>query len=62
MNLFKPEAIAIGGSFSYYKNIFLEKLENELKENNKEFRDNLPKILLAYYKNDAGIIGATNIA
>lgn len=61
INLFEPEAIAIGGSFSYYKDIFLEKLEDKLQENHIAFRDNLPKILIATYKNDAGIIGATNI-
>lgn len=61
ITLFEPEVIVIGGSFSYYKDIFLEKLENKLQENHKAFRDNLPKILIAHHKNDAGIIGAANI-
>lgn len=61
INLFEPEAISIGGSFSYYKDIFLKRLENKLQDNHKTFRDNLPKILIAHYKNDAGIIGAANI-
>lgn len=60
MNLFEPEVISIGGSFAYYEDIFLEKIEKKLKENQIKFGDNLPKILIATYKNDAGIIGATN--
>ncbi len=61
INLFEPEAIAIGGSFAYYNDIFLEKLEKKLKENQIAFGDNYPKLLIATYKNDAGIIGAANI-
>ena len=58
INIFNPEAISIGGSFSYYKDIFLEKLEKKIKKNNEKSN---PEILIATYKNDAGIIGAANI-
>ena len=61
INLFEPESISIGGSFAYYENIFLEELEKKLRRNQIAFGDNCPKILIATYKNDAGIIGATNI-
>lgn len=61
IKLFEPEAISIGGSFAYYENIFLEVLEKKLKENQMVSGDNCPKILIATYKNDAGIIGAANI-
>lgn len=61
VKLFEPEAISIGGSFAYYENIFLEALEKKLKENQMLSGDNCPKILIATYKNDAGIIGAANI-
>lgn len=61
INLFKPEAISIGGSFAYYEDIFLEKLKEKLKRNHIEFNDTYPEILLATAKNDAGIIGATMI-
>lgn len=57
INIFEPEAISIGGSFSYY-DMFLEKLEKKIKENNEKSET---KILIAKYRNDAGIIGAANI-
>ncbi len=60
-NLFEPDAIAIGGSFAHYKDIFLEKLRKKLEENKQKFHDSCPEILLAYAKNDAGIIGASII-
>ncbi len=61
IKLFEPEAISIGGSFAYYENIFLEALEEKLKQNQMVSGDNCPKLLIATYKNDAGIIGAANI-
>ena len=56
INIFEPDAICIGGSFVYYERIFMKKLENNLKSK-FENRD-IPKILLAKYGNDAGIVGA----
>lgn len=57
IRILEPDAICIGGSFVYYKSIFMDKLENKLKENFKNRE--IPKILLAKYGNDAGIIGAS---
>lgn len=61
INIFEPEAISIGGSFVYYKDIFLDKLRQELKKNRLLFNDSVPEIVLATMKNDAGIIGASRI-
>ena len=59
INIFEPEAISIGGSFVFYKEILLEKLEKELATKKELYnKEEIPKILLADLKNDAGIIGA----
>ncbi len=59
IRIFEPDAICIGGSFVYYQEIFMSKLKNKLES---YFIDRkIPKILLAKYANDAGIIGATII-
>ena len=60
INIFEPEAICIGGSFVFFKEILLEKLKNKLKEENATFNhEKLPEIKCAELLNDAGIIGAT---
>lgn len=60
INIFEPEAICIGGSFVYYKEILLEKLKSKLKEKNATFNnETIPYIVCAKLQNDAGIIGAT---
>ena len=60
INIFEPEAISIGGSFAHYKEILLEKLENKLLEKTELYnKDDIPKIVIAELKNDAGIIGAS---
>lgn len=60
ISIFEPEIISIGGSFTHYKKILLNKLINELKNTNSIFvKDKVPKIVTATLKNDAGIIGAT---
>lgn len=58
INIFEPEAICFGGSFSYYGDIFLPRLQENLKKYifNKDLRCNL---LCTKFKNDAGIIGAS---
>lgn len=61
INIFAPEAISIGGSFIYYKNIFMDNLKNELKNSNLLFNSVIPDILIANTGNDAGIIGASCI-
>lgn len=57
INIFEPDAICIGGSFTLYAPIFMEKLKQKLKEN-FEGRE-VPEILTAKFENDAGIIGAS---
>ncbi len=59
IDIFNPEAICLGGSFVFFRDIFYEKLVVEM--NNRKYvfdKNNIPKILLAELKNDAGIIGA----
>lgn len=62
VRMFKPEVICIGGSFTHYEDILLDKLKKELEKEVALFNSNdLPQILMATLKNDAGIIGATII-
>ena len=61
IDIFEPEIVVLGGSFSYYENtpvyeMLLKKIENQ----NSRFNDfDMPKIALAMLRNDAGMIGAT---
>ena len=57
INIFEPDAICIGGSFTYYADIFLDRLKENLRNQFKERE--IPKILIAKYENDAGIIGSS---
>lgn len=61
IDIFEPQAICFGGSFSYYENNpVLEKLVNKINEPDTTFTiSKKPDIVLAKYKNEAGIIGAT---
>ena len=62
VNIFEPDVICIGGSFSEYGNIFFEPLKETLLQGNLLFnRRNEIIIKYAKLKNDAGIIGATLI-
>ena len=58
IKIFEPEAICFGGSFSYYSDIFLPRLQEKLKQYvfNKDAEY---KLLCAKLQNDAGIIGAS---
>lgn len=60
INIFDPQAISFGGSFSYYCDIFLPIL-NEKIEKLKFNKDTKVDLITAKLKNDAGIIGATEI-
>lgn len=62
VNIFEPEIICIGGSFSEYEEILYEPLKRKLLDGNLLFnkRDDII-IKHAQLKNDAGIIGATLI-
>lgn len=59
INIFEPEIIAIGGSFVYFEDIFLERLKQKVREENEK-RAGREKVLIktAVLGNDAGIIGA----
>ena len=58
INIFEPEAIALGGSFTFYEDTLLKKLKDKLNEEKLFNENNMPKIVLAKLKNDAGIVGA----
>lgn len=62
INIFEPEIIVIGGSFTYYQSILLEPLKEKILKDNLLFnkRENL-NIVAAKLFNDAGIIGAGNL-
>lgn len=57
INIFESDCICIGGSFSYYAPIFMERLKEKVQEKFKNRE--IPDILVAKFKNDAGIIGAS---
>ena len=61
IDIFEPQAVCFGGSFSYYEgNPVLFKLYEKLNEENSTFNKKpLPDFVIAKYKNNAGIIGAT---
>ena len=55
-----PEAIGFGGSFSYYQDLFLDKIEEKFKTQKLLADDkSVPVFTFGNLKNDAGIIGAT---
>lgn len=61
IDIFEPEIVVLGGSFSYYEgNPVYDRLLEKIQEKNSRFNSMaIPKIELAKLKNDAGIIGAT---
>ena len=58
INIFEPEIISIGGSFAYYEKTLLKKLSSRMEKEEIFNKNNMPKIVHAKLKNDAGIIGA----
>ena len=60
IDIFEPEAICFGGSFSHYEDTeIFDKLRKKLNKKNATFTiSNRPDIVIAKYKNDAGIIGS----
>ena len=55
-----PEAVGFGGSFSYYQDLFLDKIEEKFKTQKLLADDkSIPIFTFGKLKNDAGIIGAT---
>lgn len=61
IDIFEPEVICFGGSFSYYENHpVLNKLIEDINRPNMTFNEGIkPKVVTAFFKNNAGIIGAT---
>ena len=61
IDIFEPEVVCLGGSFAYYEgNPILDRLLCKINEPSSTFNHTeKPKIVLAKFKNDAGIIGAT---
>ena len=58
-NILEPEAISIGGGFVHYKDILWKKLNNKFENTNLLFnKETRPKLKIAIFGNDAGIIGA----
>lgn len=58
INIFEPETISIGGSFAHHEKTLLKKLKIKLEEEEIFNKNDIPKIVLAKLKNDAGIIGS----
>lgn len=59
-NMLKPQAICLGGGFTYYKDLLFDKFVEEFSKGdflNKTY--STPKIVIAEFNNDAGIIGAS---
>ena len=61
IDIFEPEVICFGGSFSYYEgHPVLEEFKQRIQKPGVTFNNgNAPKIVTAILKNNAGIIGAT---
>ena len=59
IEIFEPEVIGIGGSFIYFEDVFLKKLQNKIDEVNAK-KTSREKIIIktAILGNDAGMIGA----
>jgi glucokinase len=61
IDIFEPQAICLGGSFAYYEgNPILDRLIAKIHEDDTTFTTSKkPDIVIAKYKNDSGMIGAT---
>ena len=61
IDIFEPEIICLGGSFAYYENTLYKSLVDEVEKRKYVFNKQspLPKIVLAKFKNDSGVVGAT---
>lgn len=62
-NIFRPEAIVIGGGISNQGDYLLNKVKEYCQERNYGYKETpVPKMLIAKLKNDAGVIGAAALA
>lgn len=59
IDIFEPEAICLGGSFVYFKDILYKELLEKYQTKCITFnKSNMPDLKLAMLENDAGMIGA----
>lgn len=59
INIFEPEAIAIGGSFVFFEEVLLHKLKEKLQNEKYLFNQNQEIVIVpAVLGNDAGMIGS----
>ena len=59
IDIFEPEAIALGGGFVYFKDVFYDRLVKEMNTRKYVFNKNsITRIVLEELENDAGMIGA----
>ena len=62
INILEPQVVCIGGGFGHYENILLERLRKKIVEMGGLYnKEDIPEIVIAELKNDAGIIGAAMI-
>ena len=62
IDIFEPEAIALGGSFVYFEDVLYNDLLKIYNERKYVFnKESLPELKLAVLGNDAGIIGAASL-
>lgn len=62
INIFEPEVIGIGGSFSHFQSVLFPKLKEKILNSELLFnKRNSINIVIAELGNDAGIIGASLI-
>lgn len=58
-DLFEPEIICFGGSFAYYEDLFLPRLQEQINKPKSTFNERTDiKLTVATLQNNAGIIGA----
>ena len=56
INFVNPKKICIGGSFAFFGDVFCNRLISKIQNCNLQY--DMPEIVLAMLKNDAGIVGA----
>ena len=62
INILEPQVVCIGGGFGHYENILLERLRKKIVEMGGLYnKEDIPEIVIAELKNDAGIVGAAMI-
>jgi glucokinase len=63
LNIFRPQAVLIGGGISNQGDYLIEKIRKYCAERNYGYKHtSVPDILVASLKNDAGVVGAAALA